>query len=708
MNPGASPEERAEAIAKILEDAINLGKIDTNSIKEWVGSLEENKELFFRFQTGNENLDLYSTISDLSSDLDLYITHTSELYTYPASGRAGEHKHYTSSTNRGTVDDQLFVRLPSDTDGGEYLLRVANNHDLTEDKINSFKLELDTQSFQETTLFPGDPYLQDQWYLFNNSIIEIRDALSNSQLTSKFNVDIAAPEAWKQIHDASDIIVAVIDSGIDYEHPDLINNMWINQDDPINGEDDDGNGYVDDYYGWNFDNNSNNPMDEDGHGTHVAGIVGAEANNNEGISGIAWNTQLMPIVAGGATQEEYVDSVSQSLHYAIDHGADVINLSLGWERKDTPEESMSAEKYQSLKNAFQKAHDNDVFITIASGNEREDVYSINRWNDIGNIDTSSSIPTLFSQEFGNIAAVSSSNARGALASYSSGGSKASIAAPGGDIGVETLTFNSEGVPVGTETSSRSILSTLPQGKGAEDYLTNYGFKGGTSMAAPVVAGAAALIRAANPEISATEILAILRRSAFTYPELNNLVDGNRSLNLNGSVAEALAWNGLTDFIGHQLVNNPVFDFSDFTSAHTVQTSLTIERNADLDLEMGLFRVLDAEGTLLDPTGQHVLPGDEGYRELALSSRNLIDELTGLSVEDGESMTTTATLSETDFLSPYVIAGDQIFFAFDAANADGLQHIRPDGLNGFLVEDTIGGGDESFDDLTIRLNFSNLQ
>ena len=72
------------------------------------------------------------------------------------------------------------------------------------------------------------------------------------------------------------------------------------------------------------------------------------------------------------------------------------------------------------------------------------------------------------------------------------------------------------------------------------------------------------------------------------------------------------------------------------------------------------------------------------------------------------MTTTATLSETDFLSPYVIAGDQIFFAFNAANTDGLQHIRPDGLNGFLVEDTIGGGDESFDDLTIRLNFSDLQ
>ena len=703
-----NPEVRAEAIEKILKEAINLGKIDANSIKEWSGNLGDNKELFFRFQTGNENLDLYSTISNLSNDLDLYITHSSELYTFPADGRAGNHKHYTSATNRGTVDDQLFVRLPSDTDGGEYLLRVANNQDLTEDTINSFKLELDTQSFQETTLFPSDPYLQDQWYLFNNSIVEIRDALSNSQLTSKFNVDIAAPEAWKQIHDASDIIVAVIDSGIDYEHPDLINNMWVNQNDPINGEDDDGNGYKDDYYGWNFAENSNNPMDQRGHGTHVAGIIGAEANNNQGVSGIAWKTQLMPIVPGGATPEELADSIAQSLHYAIDHGADVINLSLGWEWKDAPEVSMSAEKYQSLNNAFQKAHDNDIFITISSGNEREDVYSINQWNDIGNIDASSSIPTLFSQEFGNIAAVSSSNARGALASYSSGGTKASIAAPGGDIGVNIMTRDPEGVPIDAETFPRYILSTVPQGKGSEDYSNNYDFKGGTSMAAPVVAGAAALIRAANSEIAATETLAILRRSAFTYPELNNLVDGNRSLNLHGSVAEALAWNGLTNFIGHQLGNNPVFDFSDFTSAHTIHTSLTIERNADLDLEMGLFRVLDAQGTLLDPTGQHVLPGDEGYRELALSSRNLVDELTGLSVADGESMTTTATLSETDFLSPYVIAGDQIFFAFNAANTDGLQHIRPDGLNGFLVEDTIGGGDESFDDLTIRLNFSDLQ
>ena len=706
--------------AQVLGEAIDLGVINPNATKQITADLKDRNELFFKFRLESPGIDLYTTLSNLNYDLDLYLTTADLLFKLPvSSGQAGIHTHLASSTQRGVADDQLFNKLPkSFSDNGEpveYILRIADNYAKNNEGPKTFTLELDTETFAKTTISPNDQYLDQQWYLFNNSYVELSLARAY-QAGSKLNVDIAAPEAWKKINNASDIVVAVIDTGVDYNHPDLINNMWINSDDPINGFDDDGNGFKDDYYGWDFWNKDNKPEDDESHGTHVAGTIGAEGNNQIGISGIAWDTQLMPIKAlpGKESREpesndEYINIVADSIDYAVNNGADVINLSLGWQHKNLPVSMLSSSTLASLKKAFQNALYNDVFIAIAAGNSGADIFSTNKWNDVSNVDLTSTVPTLFSRTFGNIATVSSSNARGALASYSNGGINASIAAPGGDSGVRVATeFDNEGTPTKYEDIPRSILSTVPTGTGENFDDTNYDFSQGTSMASPMIAGAAALIRAANSELSATETLAILRRSAFTYPELNNLVDGNRSLNLHGSVAEALAWNGLTNFIGHQLGNNPVFDFSDLTSAHTVKTSLTIERNADLDLEMGLFRVLDEEGTLLDPTGQHILPGDEGYRELALSSRNLVDELTGLSVADGESMTTTATLSETDFLSPYVIAGDQIFFAFDAANADGLQHIRPDGLNGFLVEDTIGGGDESFDDLTIRLNFSDLQ
>ena len=711
---------KAEMTAKVLGEAIDLGVINPNAIKQISADLKDRNELFFRFRLESPGIDLYTTLSNLNYDLDLYLTTADLLFKLPvSSGQAGIHTHLASSTQRGVADDQLFNKLPksfsSNGEPVEYILRIADNYAENNEGPKTFTLELDTETFAKTTISPNDQYLDQQWYLFNNSYVELSQARAY-QAGSKLNVDIAAPEAWKKINDASDIVVAVIDTGVDYNHPDLINNIWINTNDPINGFDDDGNGFKDDYYGWDFWNKDNKPEDDQSHGTHVAGTIGAEGNNQIGISGIAWDTQLMPIKAlpGKESREpesndEYINIVADSIDYAVNNGADVINLSLGWQHKNLPASMLSSSTLDSLKKAFQNALNNDVFIAIAAGNSGADIFSTNKWNDVSNVDLTSTVPTLFSRTFGNIATVSSSNARGALASYSNGGINASIAAPGGDSGVRIATeFDNEGTPTKYEDIPRSILSTVPTGTGENFGDTNYDFSQGTSMASPMIAGAAALIRAANSELSATETLAILRRSAFTYPELNNLVDGNRSLNLHGSVAEALAWNGLTNFIGHQLGNNPVFDFRDFTSAHTVQTSVTIERNADLDLEMGLFRVLDAEGTLLDPTGQHVLPGDEGYRELALSSQNLVDELTGLSVADGESMTTTATLSETNFLSPYVIAGDQIFFAFDAANADGLQHIRPDGLNGFLVEDTIGGGDESFDDLTIRLNFSDLQ
>lgn len=126
-----------------------------------------------------------------------------------------------------------------------------------------------------------------------------------------------------------DVTVAVIDTGVDYNHKDLKSNIWINTAEiPDNGIDDDGNGYVDDYYGADITAKQGSGMDDQGHGTHVAGIIGA-ANNKEGIVGIAYNTKIMPVKAGDASGYFAQDNIAKAIIYAYDHGADVINMSFG-------------------------------------------------------------------------------------------------------------------------------------------------------------------------------------------------------------------------------------------------------------------------------------------------------------------------------------------------------------------------------------------
>jgi len=709
---------KAEMTAQVLDEAIDLGVINPNAIKQISADLKDRNELFFRFRLESPGIDLYTTLSNLNYDLDLYLTTADLLFKLPvSSGQAGIHTHLASSTQRGVADDQLFNKLPksfsSNGEPVEYILRIADNYAENNEGPKTFTLELDTETFAKTTISPNDQYLDQQWYLFNNSYVELSQARAY-QAGSKLNVDIAAPEAWKKINDASDIVVAVIDTGVDYNHPDLINNIWINTNDPINGFDDDGNGFKDDYYGWDFWNKDNKPEDDQSHGTHVAGTIGAEGNNQIGISGIAWDTQLMPIKALPGKKSRKIESpeegikfIAESINYAVNNGADVINLSLGWNHKDLPISTLSSNTYYDLNKALQTAHENDVFVAIATGNEGMDIFSVNRWNDIGNIDLSSSLPTLFSRSFGNIAAVSSSNARGALSSYSNGGIDANIAAPGGDAGVRIATeFDNEGIPTKYELIPRTILSTVPTGTG-KNFDKNYDFSQGTSMAAPMIAGAAALIRAANRNISAPETLAILRRSAFIYPEINNMVDGNRSLNLDGAVSEAMDWDGLTNFIGHQLSESPVLDFNAFTDAHRMKVKMTTKHRGDSPVEIGFFRVLDPAGTLLNPYGMPVRPGDKGYTQLALTSTNTVDPISGVITTNDKTNTTKAILRETDYLTPYIISGDQIFFAFEKANVDGKTHIRSNGLNGFLFENELGGADGNFDDLLIQFSFSNL-
>src|SRR5262249_35617231 len=144
---------------------------------------------------------------------------------------------------------------------------------------------------------PNDPLLSRDYGLVNTG-----------QTGGTPDADIDADEAWGISTGSNSIVVAVIDSGVDYTHPDLAANMWHNPGEtPGNKRDDDGNGFVDDVYGYDFVNRDGDPMDDNGHGTHVSGTIGAVGNNAVGTAGLNWNVKIMALKAGSATGLELAD-----------------------------------------------------------------------------------------------------------------------------------------------------------------------------------------------------------------------------------------------------------------------------------------------------------------------------------------------------------------------------------------------------------------
>lgn len=268
-------------------------------------------------------------------------------------------------------------------------------------------------------------------------------------MSTKPDADIDAPEAWDLATDAGGVVVAVIDSGIDITHPDLRENIWHNPGESgggkeDNGKDDDGNGFVDDATGWSFAERDNTPTDKKGHGTHVAGTIGAVGDNGLGGAGVAWRVQLMPVKVLGDDGRGSTADVIAGFAYAVANGAQVINASIG-----------GSTYSQAMKDVIQSAKDRALFV-ISAGNEGRDN------------DQNPSYPCNYSSP--NLICVAATGPTDLLAPFSNYGARSvEIAAPG-----------------------VNVYSTLPGGL--------YGFKSGTSMAAPHVAGAAALIYVFQPGI----------------------------------------------------------------------------------------------------------------------------------------------------------------------------------------------------------------
>lgn len=267
---------------------------------------------------------------------------------------------------------------------------------------------------------------------------------------------VNAPEVWAQGYTGENITVAVVDTGVDYTHPDLAGNIWINPGEIAdNGIDDDGNGYIDDIRGWNFSNFNNDPMDASAHGTHVAGTIAA-INNDSAVTGIAPNATIMPVQVLGAGGYGTSETVANGVRYAVDNGADVINLSLG---STLPDEIVEA--------AVQYAHEQGVVVAMAAG------------NDSG---SQPGFPARYASEFG--IAVGAIEITNGFAEFSN----------------ESGTLLDYVVAPGVE-----IYSTTPGNQHA--------FLNGTSMATPHVAGIAALMLSANPNLTPTQVEEILVQTA---------------------------------------------------------------------------------------------------------------------------------------------------------------------------------------------------
>lgn len=318
-----------------------------------------------------------------------------------------------------------------------------------------------------------------------NSLRYLSKTPSDPYLGSLYGLErMSAPSAWDITTGSPSVVVAVVDTGVDYNHPDLADNIVRNTAEiPYNNIDDDGNGYVDDYNGYDFYSRDGDPVDEFGHGTHCAGIVGARGDNATGVVGINWNVGILPVRVMGPTGGGSDADVASGVIYATQRGASVVSLSLGGENPSTV-----------LDNAIDYARTADVLVVAAAGNEGV------------NNDTIPSYPA--NSNYDNVISVAATDSSDALAGFSNYGPvTVDVAAPG-----------------------RGILSTYL----ASSFLT----MSGTSMATPYVAGLAALMKSVQPSLGYAALKEIIKNTSDPLPSLAGMTASGGRVNAYRAVVAA--------------------------------------------------------------------------------------------------------------------------------------------------------------------------
>jgi len=373
------------------------------------------------------------------------------------------------------VPNQLMVRFAGhfSREDAEKELSKSTSYPFTLEetalsKLNYYKVNLSSKEndsevleklSQNSSIVNAEPD-----FILDINGVEPNDTKYSSQwgLTA-----IGAPEAWLKTVGDSDIVVAVIDTGVEYTHPDLSANIWENNDEIAdNGIDDDDNGYVDDVRGYDFVTISdsyvyegedpgpsdNDPIDVQGHGTHVAGTVAAEGNNGMGVSGVSWAVSIMPVRAGFKNTSGggslLNSNIVNAIMYAADNGANVISMSFG-----------SSYNSSTQRTAVEYAASKGVILVAAAGNSNS---------------TSKHYPAAYD----DVISVGSTSSTGKKSSFSNYGDWVDISAPGS-----------------------GIISTYLDG--------TYRTMSGTSMATPMLSGAAALLLSYNSSLTASQVKSIL-------------------------------------------------------------------------------------------------------------------------------------------------------------------------------------------------------
>lgn len=316
----------------------------------------------------------------------------------------------------------------------------------------------------------SDVSYEKQWGLHNDG----SGSYTNDEMETKVavpGIDVQAEVAWNEFQSEDTVVVAVIDTGIDYKHEDLKKSIWMNEDEiDGNGTDDDGNGFVDDVYGWDFYNGDKTicsyaedgkakVADNDDHGTHCAGTIAATANNGVGIAGVASNVnvKIMSVKAlGGANGATSTSKLVKAIRYAVSNGADIINASWG---------GWVSEQDSALRNVIEQS---GCLVIAAAGNYGSDN------------DKTACYPANYNKYLTNIISVGSVDCDGTLSYFSNYGKSVDILAPGSDI-----------------------YSTIVGG---------YGTMSGTSMAVPFVSGIAAMLYADRQGLYPNNVREVLLQS----------------------------------------------------------------------------------------------------------------------------------------------------------------------------------------------------
>lgn len=362
------------------------------------------------------------------------------------------------------------VRLPEGLSVKEAIIRYMSDPNVEYAEPNYIK---------RASAIPNDTNFGSQWALLNTG-----------QTGGTTGADIKATGAWDITTGSSSVVVAVIDSGIDLDHPDLRENIWTNSGETScnDGIDNDGNGFVDDCRGWNFAGDNNISSDDNGHGTHVAGIVGAVGNNGQGISGVMWDVQLMALKFLDSDGVGTVADEVSAIQYALAKGVRVINASFG------------GVDSRSERDAIALANTSGVLVVAAAGNGGTDVIGDNN-DDSPTFPASYGVPHVINgvpfDALPNIIAVAAADQNDNLAFFSDFGPQSiHVAAPG-----------------------ENILSTVPTGF----FPFGYAFFSGTSMATAYVTGLAGLTFSRAPGLTHLQARDLILNNVDELPNLSGLL-----------------------------------------------------------------------------------------------------------------------------------------------------------------------------------------